>query len=102
AWGHEDALARRLRMSRAAVADAFERAIVRHGRPQSITVDHGTELACRRNVWHSTSPGLKSPRITITSTRACSRYPSASAASAKHRNAVNRYRVGINMSKNAF
>jgi len=31
-------------MSRAAVADAFDRAIARHGRPQSITVGHGTEF----------------------------------------------------------
>jgi putative transposase len=34
-------------MSGAAVADALERAIARHGRPRSITVDHGTEFTSR-------------------------------------------------------
>lgn len=34
-------------MSGAAVAEALEQAIARHGRPQSITVDHGTEFTSR-------------------------------------------------------
>ena len=34
-------------MSGAAVAAALERAIGRHGRPKSITVDHGTEFTSR-------------------------------------------------------
>jgi len=34
-------------MTGAAVAAALERAIVRHGQPRSITVDHGTEFTSR-------------------------------------------------------
>jgi len=34
-------------MTGAAVAAALERAIVRHGQPKSITVDHGTEFTSR-------------------------------------------------------
>lgn len=34
-------------MSGAAVAEALERAMARHGRPKSITVDHGTEFTSR-------------------------------------------------------
>jgi len=34
-------------MSGAAVAAALDRAITRHGKPKTITVDHGTELTSR-------------------------------------------------------
>ena len=34
-------------MSGAAVAEALDRAIQRHGKPRSITVDNGTEFTCR-------------------------------------------------------
>jgi len=34
-------------MSGQAVADALDRAIAKHGKPRSITVDHGTEFASR-------------------------------------------------------
>ena len=38
---------KRSRYTGAAVAEALERAVVRHGRPRSITVDHGTEFTSR-------------------------------------------------------
>jgi putative transposase len=34
-------------MSGRAVAEALDRAIAKHGKPQTITVDHGTEFTSR-------------------------------------------------------